>query len=114
MSRLLSSLLIIVCIFHNTACVSSHSKMKKYPSYALESSGQLIKQIEFTGFVLKDKKGLEDIVKPYKNTHVSQKDVDQILTRVKSFYLESGFAGLVSLSSKVKKTKLTIEITLDK
>ncbi len=82
------------------------------PKEIVEPNSVLIKRIVFSGFVLKDKDFLNGIIKKNRNKYLSQEQIQKIVDQVKISYLEAGYTGLVSVSYKLNKNQLIINILM--
>ncbi|MEI7998307.1 MAG: POTRA domain-containing protein [Candidatus Omnitrophota bacterium] len=76
------------------------------------STPVLIRRTVISGFVLKDKKLLDKIFKENRNKKLSQVQIQAILNKIKSIYLEAGYAGLVEIDYKIRKNILLINVVM--
>ncbi len=81
---------------------------------AMDEVPVLVNQVVLTGFVLNDRTQLDKIVKANRKKRLNQKQIDQIITEIKSIYLANGFAGLIEIDYKIVRRKLMIDIKLQK
>ena len=77
---------------------------------AKDNNRILIRSIEIKGFVLNDRKPLDQIIKSRRNKRLSQEQIQKIIEEIKTVYLEAGYGSLVNITDTIKKNKLIIEV----
>lgn len=71
-----------------------------------------IRHIIVSGFILKNKQGLQSLLRSHQNKYLSQDQIQDIRNAIKNFYLAAGYEGLVDIDDTIEKDKLLINISL--
>ena len=103
--------LLILCI-SNCLVFDIALASKEKVDQADSNGNVLVKRVILTGFVLTDKKIFEQIIKENKNKRLSQEQIQTIVDNVRTIYLANGYTDLVTVSYKLDKNRLVINILL--
>ena len=74
--------------------------------------GNLVRNIVIEGFVLQDKEQFIKLFKPFRNKHLTDVDMDGILSQIQVIYEREGYKQLVSITYKVVKHRLVYTVSM--
>ena len=74
--------------------------------------GTLVRNIVIEGFVLQDKDQFTKLFKPYRNKHLTDADMDGILSQIQVIYEREGYKQLVSITYKMDKHRLVYTVSM--
>jgi outer membrane protein assembly factor BamA len=76
------------------------------------SEGVYIKRITIAGFLLRDKKPIEKMIKANQKKWLTHEHIQKMIEELKVLYVAGGYTGLVDISYTIERSRLIIKVLL--